>query len=404
HDLAGKDDLALDARIAAVRALGSSEPARPLLVDLAGAGPRALRRAVIDGLVGVPVGALVPAAQAQQAAAAAGDLWRAVTRRARRNADERAAALAAMIAALPGATDYERRYRLVDGLAAIGDAAALAQLAALLRGLPAGAEASALEQIAARAIAERPRPEALALIVGFARDPDPGVRLAALAALATSEGGAAGPWHPAEGPEAIDRVIANALAGDRWPEVRRRAAQVMGNRCDRAGPARALVDAAARDPDLDVRGDALAGLVQCKAPGTADLLARTWDDAHQPLALRQRAVDLAVGLEDRALAAKLVGRFQSWRGAALSSQDALALAQNAAYAIGRLAPPGAADALGDALDDAAFPELVAAAAGGLGLLGPACPASAAGKLRVLAHAEDQQVSSAAARAAALCGK
>jgi len=69
-----------------------------------------------------------------------------------------------------------------------------------------------------------------------------------------------------------------------------------------------------------------------------------------------------------------------------------------------LAPPGAAESLVDALDESAFPEIVAAAATGLGLLGPACPASARGKLRALVHADDQQVQLAAQRAAAQCGR
>ena len=166
------------------------------------------------------------------------------------------------------------------------------------------------------------------------------------------------------------------LASDPWPEVRRRAAQVLGDRCGRPGPAHALAVAIGRDPDLEVRGDALAALVQCKAPGAADVLAHVWNDTKLPSELRQRAVDLSVALGDRVLAQKLVALFATWRGGALASTEALALAQNAAYALGRLAPPGAADALLAALDDGAFPEIVAAAASGLGLLGPACPAPA----------------------------
>jgi hypothetical protein len=120
--------------------------------------------------------------------------------------------------------------------------------------------------------------------------------------------------------------------------------------------------------------------------------------------LRQRAVDLSVALGDGGLAAQLVARFATWRGAALSSADALALAQNAAYAIGRLAPPGAREALEAGLGEEAFPEIVSAAATGLGLLGPACPATTRAKLKKLAHSEERQISVAAARAAAVCGK
>ncbi|MDB4953446.1 MAG: lyase domain protein repeat-containing protein [Myxococcales bacterium] len=405
HDLALKTELPIATRIAAVHAIKTAnEPQRALLVDLAGSGSRELRHAVIEVLSGVPVPALAQAAHAQSTPSAAGDLWRAVTRRARTVPDERAAALAAITAALSTATDYEHRYRLVDGIAAIGDAHALQTLAAMLHGMAPSAETSAYKQVAAGAIALSPRPEALDLVVTLARDPDPGVRLAALAAIAGAEAGTAGPWHAPDGPDGIDRVIMTLLATDTWPEVRRRSAQTLGTRCERIGPARGLADAVERDHDVGVRGDALTALVQCHAAGIAELLARTWDDSKAPIELRQRAVDLSVALGDRGLATKLVGKFTGWRGASMTSTEALALVQNAAYAIGRLAPAGAADALLDALDDSAFPEIVGAAATSLGLLGPSCPAAAKSKLKVLRASEENQIAVAAKRAYAQCGK
>ena len=400
--LVANDTLTPETRVVAVAALAKLDP--KVLVDFAGTGPRILRHAVIDALSRMPAAALVPAAQAASGAAG-GDLWRAVARRARSAVDERPAVLAAMTAALAQATDYDRRYRLVEGIAALGDADALRALAVLLRGLPDDAQAAAYKQAAARAIGDSPRPEALELVLTFARDPDPGVRLAALGALVGAETGTAGPWHRAEDADSIDRAIGSALASDRWPEVRRRAAQVLGSRCARPGPARALADSVRRDPELGVRGDALAGLVDCKAPGTAELLAKLWNDDKQPLELRERAVDLAVPLGDRALADKLVRELKRWRGASLESAEALALAQNAAYAVGRLAPAGAAEVLESGLGDASFPEIVASSATALGLLGPACPARAKAKLRELARgAEDPSVAAAASRAAAICGK
>jgi hypothetical protein len=401
RDIAAADHRDIEARIAAVHAL-AAQPTQ--LLELAGLGPRELRHATILELSALPVATLVPAAQGQTTAPAAGDLWRAVTRRARVTPEERPAALAALTAALPSAGDYERRYRIVDGLATIGDADALRTISRLLDGLPPGAERAALAQVAALAIAINPRPEALPALTIFARDPDPGVRLAALSAFASATGGVAGPWHAPEGDDAIDHVIQTALLSDTWPEVRRRAAQVLGARCQRRGPAIALSDSVARDPDLDTRGDALAALVECKAAGVSELLAKVWDDRKLPVELRERAVDLSVSLGDPALAARLVNRLDAWRGAALDSEDALALAQNAAYAIGRLAPPGAADALLAALDDSAYPEIVAAAATGLGLMGTSCPASAKPRLRLLSHSDERQVQTAAARAAALCGR
>ena len=124
---------AIEPRIAAVHALAASPQQ---LVELAGVGPRDVRHATILELSALPVATLIPAAQAQTTAAASGDLWRAVTRRARAAPEERPAALAALTAALPSAGDYERRYRIVDGLATIGDADALRRSRACSMGCP----------------------------------------------------------------------------------------------------------------------------------------------------------------------------------------------------------------------------------------------------------------------------
>jgi len=414
HDLAANAALPVAARAAAIAQLPATGAGFALLVDLTGGltggagrppgdGARELRRAVTERLSAAPAAALIAAVAAQPTAAAAGDLWRAMTRGVRQVPGNRAPVLAALLAALPVATDYERRYRLVDGIAALGDAAALEALEALFRTLPATAQTAALRQVAVRAIAGAPRPDAVGFVLASAGHPDPGVRLAALAALAGGEADATEVWRTAGGPDAIDRVIDHAIASDGWPEVRRRAATALGTRCQRPDPARALGTAVDRDPDLGVRGDALSALVQCRAPGTAERLARIWDDARAPLELRSRAVLEAVALGDATLAATLVGRFARWRGEAISSVEALALAQSAAASIGRLGPPGAARALADALDDTAFPEIVQAAALGLGALGPACPPAAKAKLAALARADDQ-TAVAAKRAVAQCGR
>nr|MBA3394229.1 hypothetical protein [Deltaproteobacteria bacterium] len=60
-------------------------------------------------------------------------------------------------------------------------------------------------------------------------------------------------------------------------------------------------------------------------------------------------------------------------------------------------------ALEAALDNSAFPEIVSAAALGLGALGPACPPSAKAKLVIIARSGSQSAS-AAKRAAAQCGR
>ena len=402
-ELAASDKVDLEARIAATGHLALDPAHLPLLLDLAGHGHRELRRAVIDRLTQAPLDAVIERAAAASRPAESGDLWRAVTRHARAVPAERPAARAALVAALPAAADYERRYRLIDGIGAVGDAAALTSLEVLLRSLPAGAETSALRQVALRAVAAAPREEALALVLGMVADPDPGVRLAVLAALDTANTDTATPWHTPDGPDGIDRVFVTMLTTDRWPELRRRAATGLGARCQRPGPALALTDAVTKDDSLDVRRDALTSLVECKAPRIAELLVATWSADKAPVELRTHAVGLAVALGDPALGIRLVSAFGRWRGAAIESAAAVALAQSAAATIALLHSPGAAEALTAALDDSAFPEIVSSAAQALGALGPACTPAAKAKLEVLARSDDQAASVARA-AAARCGR
>ncbi|MEJ7601864.1 MAG: HEAT repeat domain-containing protein [Kofleriaceae bacterium] len=396
RDLAGKSALAVEVRIAAASQLAPNAIGLPALIELAGAGPRELRHAVIERLALAPAANLAVAAKAAPTAARAGDLWRAATRHARHATAERGELVDAMRAALVEVADYERRYRLVDGIAAYGDAVALAALDGFLRGLPRGADSSALRQVAIGSLAASPRPDATRIALGFARDYDPGVRLAAISALASAE-------TDASDTAAIDRLLSNRLAKDHWPEIRRRAASALGGRCQRALPARALIDAVAADHNLDVRGDSLTALVQCNATGVRDLLVRTWSDPKAPPTIRGRAIDLVVALGDKPLAATLVALYARWRGESLASAEALELAQHAAAVLGLMNPPGAAAVLADALDDAAFPELVSSAALALGALGRACPASAKAKLAALARSEDRSAA-VARRAAAQCGR
>ncbi len=397
RELAIRTDAPIAVRATAARGL-RGEGAFTALVEISGGGPREVRHEVIESLAAAPLAQLVAAAQLDARPASSGDLWRAVTRHAHAHPDERAAALEVMVAALPAAQDYDRRYRLVDGVASLGEVAAVD---AVLRALPAGAETSALRQVAIHAVA--PGPDAAGMIAHLAADPDAGVRLAALAVLAVTETDASGAWHLAHGPDGIDRVIVTLLSTDRWPEVRRRAADALGSRCTRTGPASALTASIGGDRDALVRVAALGALVECKAAGTAALLAKLWDDEKAPLELRGAAIDQVVALEDAALAAKLVGKFTQWRGLAIESKEALELAQHAAAAIGRLRAPNAAAALAAGLEDGAFPEIVTASALALGALGPACPASAKTRLSILAHDENNDIAVAAKRAAAQCG-
>ncbi len=389
RDLAARGGLPIQIRVTAVRKISPAGAGFTALVELAGKGPREVRREVIERLASGPIDQLIQTAAAQSGAAPAGDVWRAVSRAARTNVAARPAVVAAMLAALPSANDYERRYRLIDGIAMHGDAAALATLADALRGLPHDSEGSALRQVAIRGFAASPRTDAAPIVINATRDVDPGVRLAAIAALSdASSGPSESPWTGPTGPDEIDRVLINAML-DKWPEIRRRAATSLGGRCQRPGPAKVLFEAVSRDKDLDVRGDSLLALVTCHANGVIELLPFIWNSAKHPLPLRERAVALVVQLGEMQLASGLVKQLPRWRGQAIESTEAMRLAIATMATLGLMKPPGAADALLAALDDVAFPELVGAAALALGELGPGCPARARAKLQALAKADDQ---------------
>jgi hypothetical protein len=373
------------------------------LVGAAGTGPRAVRGAVTRALSLRPIAELLAAAAAPPAdAAAAADLVRGLGLAALHAPEaDRARAVTVLSAALGAARDYEGRYRAIQGVASLGDDAAIASLGASLGGLPAGAETNALYQVAALALARNEAPGATTQLIALASHEDPGVRLKAISGLAqrTPDDGAG-----AAVDDQIDAVLAGVLGGDRWPDLRRAAAGSLGERCQRTGPATALVAALESDHEVEVRIDALAALVACAAPKIASRLVAVATDDKLPLALRERAVILMVALVDKRLEPQLIDLFERWRGAAYESTEALVLAQRAAFALGKLGGPKAGTALEAALGDEALPELVSAAAAGLGELGPACSKTALRDLRELAGSTQQMIAASARRAAARCGK
>jgi hypothetical protein len=407
--LAADTGQSTEARVAALGALADvpAEAATAALLGAAGTGPRAARVAVTRALGRRPLAELL-AASAPSAPPAHGDLLRGIGLAAlRAKGADRARASAALAAALAATGDYEVSYRAIQGLASIGDDAAVRGLAVTLRGYRAGSvKGSALRQVAALAVARNPAAEGTELLTALSRDADPGVRLRAINSLAQRPAlTGTSPVAPGAGSaDAIDRVLIEVLARDPWPELRRASAATLGERCARPGPATALDEAVRRDAEVAVRGDALAGLVACRSQGIADRLIEVALDGKAPLELRERAVALTVALEDARLEDPVAQLFARWRGAAFDSHDALALARVAAGALGRIGGPKAAAALEEALADEALPELVAAAAGGLGMMGERCPRRVVPRLRELARSSQRMVAVAASRAAARCGK
>lgn len=395
------------ARHGAVAALAKRRD--PRLLELAGVGDHELRRAVISALAQHPAQDLWQAGARASSASAQGDLWRAAVRAAVRQGGAAQPQLVAELEPrLPSVGDHERRYRLVTGLAELAartqDARLLARLHAHLQELARAQPepAAALRQALAETLARHLGDAAMSELVALAGDADPAVRLALARGLAAPE-----PQGPqglsAEATARLDLALGRVLGEDGWPELRRAAAAALAARCKRPAPASALERALDGDREVEVRQESLLALVTCATPGIAARLVRLWN-GREPLALRARAVSLAVVLADPALAPELARSLRSWRSEAFSDEHALHLATRAAEALGRLGGPSAAPALLAALEDAAYPELVAAAASGLGLLGVACPAEAAARLSELTRSPERAIALAARRALPRCGQ
>jgi len=410
----GDVGLADAVRVGAARALDDDHD--DALIAALGSGSRPVRKVISLLVAELGVEALF-AATAQAAADGApdreADLWRAMGLAAMRADDGgRQIALVALAARGREATTYELRYRILAALAPFPDAEATDAIRAIVEPL-SGDEGAALRQVAAGGLAGSTSPGAAPLLADLANDADPGVRIAALHALAgRGDLGADGAWSAGGSADAVDRVIINALAGDVWPEVRHTAAAALAIACPRKGPTEALEDAAETDDDMSVRADALSSLVTCEAPGIAKRLLAVARDGDAALTLRDRAVDLLGVLGDVAVADELVTLLGRWRSAAFSEDAGLVLAQRAAVVLGRLGAmvddaklvASIVDALLDTAEDGAFPEIQAAGAAGLGELGKHCTKDARALLKDLKTSDQSGVKMAAERALATCGK
>ncbi len=338
--------------------------------------------------------------------------WHALATTAQHaDAAGQARVLPSLVAALTQPASYPARAWQVRGLAAFGDDAALAALARWRTTAAAGAETIAIATMAASELASNPHPAAATALRADTADADPGVRMAALAGLARRRdrelpSAPDGGWtttSPGAAADAIDRLISGALADDRWTDVRIAAADALAARCDQPGPRAQLAARLGNDPTVEVRLAALVALAGCGAAGTGTLLMATARDATQLVKVRLRAIDLVPALGDPALEASLADALAGWRRVAADDGAALALATRAVAAVAALRGPRAGDVLVDALTDGAATELVAAAAAGLGTLGPACPTSALPLLRDLATSGAPDVALAARTALPRCG-
>lgn len=406
-------DVALrdEPRLAAAAAIDDAH--RDAMIAALGAGSWPVRKALVLR-VAHDVAALIAAASqaaTDGAPAREADLWRAVGLAALRGeAADQELALTALAARGRDVTTYELRYRIVSALSALPLAGVADAVRAILEPLT-GDEGNAIRQIAAVGLGGSTADGAAELLADLATNGDPGVRIAALHALAgRGDLGASGGWTAGDSTDAVDRVIITALSGDAWPEVRHTAASALAIACPRKGPTAALEAAAEDDDDVGVRADALAALVTCDAPGIADRLLAVAKDGGAPIPLRDRAVDLLGELGDPAVAPALIDLLARWRSAAFSEDAGLVLAQRAAIVVGRLGAVATdakviariVDALLDTAEDGAFPEIQSAGVAGLGELGPRCTQDARALLRELKSSDQPAVKLSAERALATC--
>ena len=451
-----------ESRIAALAALAQMPASDTHLMDLAGqmgASPVDAARAQLDGTVATafylalasrPVATLVlsagsrlspwltvvkpphnedtfnpAAADSEKADRAlkermAADLWRgatvAATHAAARDDGQAiaAATVTPMVATLPAASNYPLRYRLVQGIARLGSDVELHQLAGWLDGLPQNAERDALWQIAMMTLAQSQARGAIDLAVHGISQAAPGVRLAALATLATLDENhgahSSSPWVTNDAgvlDQGVDHVVIAALENDAWPAARRAAAGALGARCVRAEQALALEQSMNRDHEVTVRAESLAAWIRCKPADVTAKLSTLIRNHDAPPPLRERAIDALAQLDDPQATAGLIALFNAWRGAAFNDGTALSLAIHAASALGHVTSSSsvtAVNALLAATHDDALPELVAAVAAALGNSPSPCTAPVKPALNELAHSEQRMVALSAEQALATCKK
>ncbi len=392
QSLAVDDKASRAARIMAIDVIGkvADAQAQSALIGFAGTGPRWRRKQVTIALGRrdpSELSALVAAATAATDISVEADLWRAVGALAPR-AEARGAALEAMAKRLADAKDYELRYRLAAALGTIEDDAAVAALAALLEQPADDARAIAVRRIAVAALGRNPHPRAETLIASIMADTDPGLRIAAVEALAD---------RPTLGEPAETGLIAR-LSDDKWPRARRAAAGALGIRCGRPPVAAALYSALENDDDFGVLTTALNALVGCDAPNIGDTLVAVASDSQRDAQLRSHAIRL-LGQRGESACGALGGIYKAARKDAWSEQRAIGVAASALAAMSTACPDGAAESLLGAGQDDAFPVLQTAAIEGLART---CPRGATAVLRRAARLDQRQVRDAAKRALRRC--
>jgi HEAT repeat protein len=364
---------------ALVAALEVPEP------EVRGAAAQALSTLDATAVIEAATAALTaaPAPDAAPAPERAAAVLRAMANSARgvpRGSPARARAADALLAVAPHVGTFEGRYRLTRAAGALGDPRLAPVLERLL-----GDEAPELRAAAAEAAAELPLDTATALVGRALTDVGPEVRRAALAAVQRRR----------ELPE--DPHVATLLASDRWPMVRRAAAEALGIRC-RSGAA--LARAVGAEPVADVAEAAIRALVGCRDPQAGPALLALLENRKRPPRLREVAAAGIATLGDRAAVPWLAATLEQVRNEPNSDDQIEALAVTLARSLGRLGDERGLKALRQASVDPASARLRLAA---LEAIASMCPAGAHAVLAEAARSDpDARVAKAAKAAAGRC--
>jgi hypothetical protein len=305
--------------------------------------------------------------------ARAGDLGRALGRAAR-GGPSAARAAQALATAYRAASGFEPRLRLLRAMADLGDAALAPLVDEVARHDPDEVLRWAATQAAA-ALGAAGRPS----LVAAAADGDPRVRKQALGALADG------------------KLLLPALAGDRWPMVRRAAAEALGNACPSAAE---LTRAATGDRSEEVRRAALSSLPRCPGDATPTLT-RVLANSGETPSVRELAAALLAKHGGAAAARALAATLDQVLADPSADERAAGLALTCTRALGRLSDRSrpVLEALGAAANEPLSPPL---RAGALEAIGQLCPDGAQEALARGAQDPDGGVRRAAARALAAC--
>jgi HEAT repeat protein len=329
--------------------------------------------------------------------AAVGELGRALGLAAGAHSDEgRRRAAQALVDALGLATT-------TDGEADPARVAATLQLLSALRDLPTVEAAPLLARLRASSPVAPIRRGAVQAIAALPREAEPRARLLA-EALSDADPAArhAAVEGIAKGGAAASATLAKVLRADRWPLVRRAAAERLADACTPAGDA-ALAETLGGDRPGDASDEVLrAALVTvAKCAPSSPLVTRVLEGRGQPISVRATAAALVARSAPPGGAAALARVLQDVLSTPERADRGRTLAVACARGLGRLGDRSTPilEALASAINEPTLPEVRAAGFEALGLL---CPPEAPPALRRGLEDPEPAVRRAASEAARRC--